>query len=86
MKRTENIPLKLLMDQTCNYKLYCKKIHRNLLKLTKYANSVVHISGHYEYYSAAIMNIIQLLTYVEVGVECYRTVNVIVTDAERRSI
>ena len=30
--------------------------------------------------------IIQLLTYVEVDMECYWTVNVILTDAERRSI
>ena len=30
--------------------------------------------------------IIQLLTYVEVDMECYRTVNVILTDAEQRSI
>ena len=29
---------------------------------------------------------IQLLTYVEVDMECYWTVNVILTDAERRSI
>ena len=31
-------------------------------------------------------NIIQLLTYVDVDMECYWTVNVILTDAERRSI
>ena len=31
-------------------------------------------------------NIIQLLTYVEVDMECYWTVNVILTDAEQRSI
>ena len=30
--------------------------------------------------------IIQLLTYVEVDMECYWTVNVILTDVERRSI
>ena len=32
------------------------------------------------------VNIIQLLNYVEVDMECYGTVNVILTDAERRSI
>ena len=31
-------------------------------------------------------NIIQLLTYVEVDMECYWTVNFILTDAKRRSI
>ena len=29
---------------------------------------------------------VQILTYVEVDMECYLTVNVIMTDAERRSI
>ena len=32
------------------------------------------------------LNIIQQLTYVEVDMECYSTVNVTLTDAERRSI
>ena len=32
------------------------------------------------------VDIIQLLTYVEVDMECYCTVNVILTDAEQRSI
>ena len=32
------------------------------------------------------MDILQLLTYVEVDMECYWTVNVILTDAKRRSI
>ena len=33
-----------------------------------------------------VVDIIQLLTYVEVDMECYWTVSVILTDAERRSI
>ena len=36
--------------------------------------------------TATLMITIQLLTYVEVDMECYWTVNVILTDAERRPI
>ena len=34
----------------------------------------------------AEVDIIQLLTYVEVDMECYLTVDIILTDAERRTV
>ena len=44
------------------------------------------VSGRLFVHLTHMYRIIQLLTYVEVDMECYYTVNVILTDAERRSI
>ena len=48
--------------------------------------SSVQTHKPYNKFPIAPACIIQLLTYVEVDLECYSSVNIILTNAERRSI